>query len=232
MRTNGSNYEDSHPTEARLLLAFDDELNRHESAAIASHVERCAVCQAQWQQLRRVSGEIVAYHDHVAETPRVPLQDRSLTVAAQNRDFRAARVSKRHAGRLAYAAAALAAACAAWFFMNTSRPSPPPPRQVAVSPPVETKLAPSANGVAAPRHRQPARRPPDEVDAEVASFIALPFSDDALPLGDATVVRVEVPVEELRLTGLTVDGAHAGALLQADLLMGIDGLPRGIRFVQ
>jgi hypothetical protein len=215
MRSNGSNHEDSHPTEARLLLAFDDELDRHETAAIASHVERCAVCQAQCQQLRRVSGDIVAYHDHVAESR-----------------FRAARVSKRHAGRLVFAAAALAAACAAWFFVNTSRPSPPTPRQVAVSPPIETKLAPSVSPVPAPRHRQPARRPPGEVDAEVASFIALPFSDDALPLGDATVVRVEVPVEELRLTGLTVDGAHAGALLQADLLMGIDGLPRGIRFVQ
>jgi len=215
MRTNGSNYEDSHPTEARLLLAFDDELDRHESAAISSHVERCAVCQAQWEQLRRVSGDIVAYHDHVAEAPR----------------FRAARISKRHAGRLAYAAAATiaVAACAAWFFLNTNRPTPP---QLVVSTPVETKLAPSVSPVQTARHRQPARRPPDEVDAEVASFVALPFSDDALPLGDATVVRVEVPIEELRLTGLTVDGAHAGALLQADLLMGIDGLPRGIRFVQ
>jgi hypothetical protein len=216
MKTNGSSDENSHPTEARLLLALDDELDRHEAAAIATHVERCAVCQAQWQQLRRISNDIVAYHDHVAEAPR----------------FRAARVSKRHAGRLAYAAAALAAACAAWFFMNTSRPSPPPPRQLAVSPPVEPKLAPSVNAAPTVHHRQPARRPPDEVDAEVASFIALPFSDEALPLADATVVRVEVPVEELRLTGLTVDGARAGALLQADLLMGIDGLPRGIRFVQ
>jgi len=216
MRTNGSNYEDSHPTEARLLLAFDDELDRHEAAVIASHVERCAVCQAQWEQLRRISGEIVGYHDHVAAAPQ---------------GFRVVRVSKRHVGRWAYAAAALAAACAAWFFVKADRPSPPP-RQLAVSAPVETKVAPAENIVPTARHRQPARRHPDEVDAEVASFIALPFSDDALPLGDATVVRVEVPVEELRLTGLTVDGAHAGALLQADLLMGIDGLPRGIRFVQ
>jgi hypothetical protein len=216
MRTNDSSYENSHPTEARLLLAFDDELDRHETAAIASHVEQCAVCQAQWQQLRRISGDIVAYHDQVAESR-----------------FRAARVSKRHIGRWAYAAAAAlaVAACAAWFFVKADRPSPPP-RQLAVSTPAETKLAPPANLAPTPRHRQPARRPPDEVDAEVASFIALPFSDDALPLGDATVVRVEVPIEELRLTGLTVDGAHAGALLLADVLMGIDGLPRGIRFVQ
>ena len=56
MRSNGSNYEDSHPTEARLLLALDDELERHETVAIARRVERCAACQAQWEQLRRISG--------------------------------------------------------------------------------------------------------------------------------------------------------------------------------
>lgn len=225
MRSNGSNYEDSHPTEARLLLALDDELERHETVAIARRVERCAACQAQWEQLRRISGEIVAYHDHLAE------ENRSVTVAVPLRHFGTARVRKRHARGLAYVAAATAVACAAWFFTRISRPSPGSPH-VAVHARVENKLAPLANAVPMLRHRQPAHRRPDRVVGEVASFMALPFSDNTLPLGDATVVRVEVPIEELRLTGFTVDGGHSGALLQADVLMGMDGLPRGIRFVQ
>jgi hypothetical protein len=66
----------------------------------------------------------------------------------------------------------------------------------------------------------------------MSDIIELPFSDRALPLGDATVVRVELPIEELRLTGLMVDGGHAGTIIQAEVLMGIDGLPRAIRLVQ
>jgi hypothetical protein len=70
------------------------------------------------------------------------------------------------------------------------------------------------------------------VAADSRDFFALPFSDAALPLSDATVVRVQLPIEELRLTGLAVEGEPTGVVIQADVLLGIDGLPRGIRLVQ
>ena len=63
------------------------------------------------------------------------------------------------------------------------------------------------------------------------SFIALPFSDSALPLGDATVVRVQMAVEQLQSTGLPMLDARPGTSVEADVLVGIDGLPRGIRLV-
>ena len=75
------------------------------------------------------------------------------------------------------------------------------------------------------------RRPAPRVREELASFISLPFSDTALPLADAPVVRVRIPMEDLRLAGLTVDGDRAGMLVEADLLMGMDGLPRAIRLI-
>jgi hypothetical protein len=62
--------------------------------------------------------------------------------------------------------------------------------------------------------------------------VELPYSDRALPLGDAMVVRVELPIEELRLTGLAVDAGRPGTVVQADVLLGIDGLPRAIRLVE
>jgi len=66
----------------------------------------------------------------------------------------------------------------------------------------------------------------------MSNIVELPFSDRSLPLDESMVVRVELPIEELRSAGLTVDGGRSGTVAQAEVLMGIDGLPRAIRLVQ
>lgn len=63
-------------------------------------------------------------------------------------------------------------------------------------------------------------------------FTELPFSDASLPLDDATVVRVELPAAALRQAGVPVEEDNASAMLQADVVLGVDGLPRGIRLVK
>jgi len=65
-----------------------------------------------------------------------------------------------------------------------------------------------------------------------SSFVSLPFSDTALPLENAPVVRVELPVESLRLASFHVGENLAGRRVTADLLLGKDGLPRAIRIVR
>ncbi|HEV2687698.1 MAG TPA: zf-HC2 domain-containing protein [Bryobacteraceae bacterium] len=209
MRIDGC-YQDSHPTEARLLLAFDQELEPQEAAAIAQHMEVCEACRGQWEQWKTLSDGIVEYH-HALRSEK--------SVGRRN-----------HVPAILAALAVAALVLIALFIGRPHRTektreravvTPASPAQRATidpQPPVRPLRA---------RHRRLARG-----GAATASFIALPFSDSALPLGDATVVRVELPVDELRLAGLTVDGGHGGSLVQADLLMGIDGLPRGIRFVQ
>ena len=64
------------------------------------------------------------------------------------------------------------------------------------------------------------------------SFVSLPFSNDTLPLENAPIVRVELPVESLRLAAIKVEENLAGRKVTADLLLGMDGLPRAIRFVR
>jgi hypothetical protein len=62
-------------------------------------------------------------------------------------------------------------------------------------------------------------------------FTELPFSNAALPLDQATVVRVTLPAAALRQAGVAVNEDDANAMLQADVVLGMDGLPRGIRLV-
>ena len=208
---NHSNSCESHPDEARLVLALDGELDTAEAAGIAKHLDWCAACRGHWEQLRLVSEQIVEYHDRLASAPvfgRV--------------------IRKTNAGRNACATAAVAAALAAlaWLFARPDRPPAQHHEVVAATVPEKAAVAP------APPQKRPRHRRAALVAQHTPSFIALPFSDRALPLEDATVVRVQLPIEELRLTGLAIDGDRTGVLVQADVLMGIDGLPRAIRLVQ
>jgi Putative zinc-finger len=50
-----------HPSESRLLLALDRELDAPDLATIDAHVRTCAECRATWDRLARLSAEIAEY---------------------------------------------------------------------------------------------------------------------------------------------------------------------------
>ena len=52
------------------------------------------------------------------------------------------------------------------------------------------------------------------------------------PMESATVVRVELPMSSVRLMGWPVSEERAGEGVEADMLLGQDGLARGVRFVE
>jgi hypothetical protein len=231
-----NNYEDSHPSGTQLLLALDGELPLEEAASITQHVERCPECYAQWEQWRRIAERILEYHNVSlqARVPRISAAATPMGTHARRRRSWARVVT-------AFAGAAAALVYVVWFFARSDRqapaPQPSPARATALaqaSPPVPAVAATEVGSPKHPavRHRTPQRREDSTVANDRGGFVALPFSDDALPLRDATVVRVQLPVEELRLTGLPVEGEYRGAMIQADVLLGMDGLPRGIRLVQ
>jgi hypothetical protein len=49
---------------------------------------------------------------------------------------------------------------------------------------------------------------------------------------NAMVVRVQLPVSSLRLMGVPVSEERADASVQAELLLGQDGLARGVRIAE
>ena len=88
------------------------------------------------------------------------------------------------------------------------------------------KTAPVVPAVAAS-----AVAPSSEEDAD-ASFYPLPEAEALPALENAMVVRVQLPVSSLQLMGVPVGEERADASVQADLLLGQDGLARGVRLVQ
>jgi hypothetical protein len=75
----------------------------------------------------------------------------------------------------------------------------------------------------------PAASSTDEADS---GFYPLPEAEGLPPIESATVIRVEMPVASLQLMGLAVNDDSAADSVQADILLGQDGLARGVRLVQ
>jgi hypothetical protein len=74
---------------------------------------------------------------------------------------------------------------------------------------------------------------PDAVEEEAeANFYPLPQAEALPAVENAMVVRVQLPVSSLRLMGFPVDEDGADAAVQAELLLGQDGLARGVRLAQ
>jgi len=117
---------------------------------------------------------------------------------------------KRHRSLVAWSpvgAAAAAAAIALLFWSHSNKPA------AGQNPPVTAAqpIAPAAD------------------DVSEASFYPLPEAEGLPAIENAMVVRVELPVSSLQLMGVPVGEERAGASVQADLLLGQDGLARGVR---
>jgi hypothetical protein len=72
---------------------------------------------------------------------------------------------------------------------------------------------------------------PVEEDSD-ASFYPLPEAEALPAVENAMVVRVQLPVSSLQLMGVPVSEESAGASVQAELLLGQDGLARGVRLAE
>ena len=65
-----------------------------------------------------------------------------------------------------------------------------------------------------------------------AEFVPLPYGDDAL-VGESTrIVRVELPRSALRMAGFSVAQERANDRVEADVVLGADGLAHAVRFVR
>jgi hypothetical protein len=65
-----------------------------------------------------------------------------------------------------------------------------------------------------------------------ATFYPLPEAEALPAVETAMVVRVQLPVSSLQLMGVPMDDERADASVQAELLLGQDGLARAVRLAQ
>jgi hypothetical protein len=76
------------------------------------------------------------------------------------------------------------------------------------------------------------RRQRNPMEARFIVFLPLPSYDPAAGQDGLQVVRVEMPIQDLRLVGAPVGADVPNRVVQADFAVGPDGTPYGVRLVQ
>lgn len=224
------------------------------SAAIESHVERCAACAARLVRERELTRGLRAIAgERASEVASATLESRLMAAfAAQhggstpqaNGGLRTAWLAR------AAAVAVLATGGAVALAVYSGHPADSVAPGHEIQGPPQAAPAPSPHGepppavtvpsrtttptaLEAPR-RTTSRRAPRTPAAPVLSlddFIALPAAAGLPDLESGRVVRVDLPLAALPSLGFEVVPGAPAAEVRADVLVGQDGQARAIRFV-
>ncbi|MEP7274155.1 MAG: zf-HC2 domain-containing protein [Acidobacteriota bacterium] len=230
-----------------VLQAYQDrELTRELRDGVTAHLAACAPCAA---RLREAELGCIAIDEAITSslagmTPTARLGMRIESALAKRSTSRLALTSL-----LNWKLAALTAGIFALLLPAILRLTSEAPHEARVD--TTTPVGASGSDVMPPKQMEPfgerviARRPeksrkrvPRRVsannsgEAEVATrFYSLVEDDELATLESGRVVRVEVPASTLISFGLPITAEALTKAVQADLILGQDGLARAIRFV-
>jgi hypothetical protein len=135
---------------------------------------------------------------------------------------------RRGAWRRAAVWAAAAAAALVMFFVVTNR-KPPAPALVHEVVTQAAAVQPEVAAAAVVKSPRRVRRPVTRPQEVVTDFF--PLMDPAPPFERGQLLRVELPASAMQMVGLPVREDRLADPVQADVLVGEEGLPRAIRFV-
>jgi hypothetical protein len=241
-----NNFDRTCVDDALLLLALDQELAPRRAWRIRLHLDHCERCRTRLEEMRRITSQVGELYQVVLPpddvrsfAARLELETaREQPARSRTRWFTPPQQLRK---QLAWCGA-LALVVLLGLKLWTRQP-PVTAMRIVQSP--QTAVVPAVPKLIAAR-RAPAKTmrhahgmvkkqaPPAAVAfKEVATpFFPLPFSDAALPLEQASVMRVDLPRSALELAGLPVEEARRNERIRADLVLGADGLARAIRFVR
>jgi hypothetical protein len=245
----------NHVEDGVLLRAIDRELPPRQTGQVKLHIEQCASCRERFDRLRRITARIAEHRYDVLENgPAAEQAERQRFLARLDQEPAGQpwRIVQTTPGRVASltACAALLLVVLTGLALWTRHPrlvamqavrSHPVAAPIALkesAPKQNSARVKPARAVRSPHRVVKTPKPAQPMVTEAASaeiatpFFALPFSDASLPLAQAAVIRVELPRSALALAGLPVDEDRRNERVDADLVVGADGLARAIRFVR
>jgi hypothetical protein len=202
---------EEHISNELLIRLLDDELTNEETIATEGHLSGCTFCRERFGQLRHTSNSfdsfISSLHPAYSVLERQELAQKLDSIESKTQQIEGHWNRRRVVWRLA------AAAILAFGVLLL-----PHWRTVEKAVPVETHALQIASSAF-------------EVDGE--TFVALPYSNPALPLSAPRIVQMQVPVSSLADAGIYIEpsanrvSAPDRAVL-ADVLLGLDGQPLGV----
>jgi hypothetical protein len=191
-----------------------------EAGEAEAHLHSCASCAAFLRRQRDLSAAVQALSaDARSWTASTGVEKRLADAFATAQAVRPASIGRRVADwRYALATAAAVVVfilAAAWWSDSTIAPG--------------VQLAPRSEPAGDAARPQPPGHGPEQVGA--IEFVMIPAAAGLPPLESARIIRMEVPVSALPDYGLQVVSDGRRAAVEADLLVGQDGLARGIRLL-
>jgi hypothetical protein len=207
-----------HLSEDLVARVVDNELTPTERLFAEGHLATCAVCRQKRREWAEISERV---QDVVLEQePVIAANARERLVSALDRPGDGHRLTVSQDTPAWWRWGAVAAIAASLAFLVSL-------------PPVRTQLIewwnPAVHTVSTAVVKTAGQPNADETDR---TFIPLPYSGVALAEGEEEIVRVAMPVAALANAGIIPAEAYAeDSWVDADLLLGLDGQPQGIRLV-
>jgi hypothetical protein len=249
----GEALKEQHPSRQRLILAFDRELPSSELTAVLHHIELCAVCEARFAKLAKLSDGIAA----VEPEDGAPVFELKLPSVSEVHPFPSKWSGPPLMKTLGLIAAVVTLAVGLWLLMRSPSQSRPAvaaaggntgegrkgsvthpkldvsnedqtPRRAVVQ---HLRRARPNSRVTTPMAANTTQRDPDSK----VVFWALPYSNPVLTAEGEHVVHVGLPREAFLMAGVPVaelPGVSQRELVPAEVLLGSDGLPSAIRPIQ
>jgi len=237
--------EESHLADDLLVKALDGELTGAEKIDVEIHLAGCQECLDRLDRWADFSTEIARVVD-AAPAPAARQSHERLVRAIANIHEPDGSPQKQARGKTLAWLAALAA-CLAVVTLFSIRIARHSPKQNEASTAVKTDGGQHSSPavIAHVRPDQPVKRHTvlarnkaatksnSAPGAAAPGFWPLPYSNPALPVDAADVLRVRVRLSSLTAAGVVTSApAFDDPWVQADVLLGADGEPRGIRLLQ
>jgi anti-sigma-K factor RskA len=187
------------------------------SAEAHSHAQECESCARQLAEQRALAAALRTAAMEWREIEAPAQVERGLVAAFRSQTDRPERPHRAlWLPVLTWASAAAVLVALAVLMLRGGKPEPP--RHVAPRGVELASISTSVNWYA------------DE-DVATGDFIPLPNAEQVGENEDVNVVRMEVPRSAMLAVGLPVSLDRASELVEADVMLGSDGLARAVRFV-
>jgi len=212
-------------------VARPDAFDKPAAVIAKFHAQTCERCAARLAQAQLLAGALEAVAQDSADLgapahfePALVSAFREHRRSLERKQHRQRRTRLRWLEWSALAAAAVLLAIGAWNFSRPRVIGTDTNPSVVVKSPVNS----SASGAV----QQIGSVETAAAEDSNSDFVPVPYGESLSSDDSGLVVRVSMTRSALGSLGYPVDEIHAGDVVQADLLVGEDGLPRAVRLVQ
>jgi len=201
---------------------FWDARPEPDNAEGRQHLLECDECARRMSRQQRLEAGLGALRQEWRTVEAPPRVEQGVVAAFRSQQAHSRSRSLRHVWVPLFTWATAAACLVALALLLVRPHEPPAAHHINRSGGIElAAVQPAASAATA-----------DDDESSSDGFLPLPDAQRIAPGESVNVVRVEVPRSAMLVVGLPVNPERVSELVEADVMLGSDGLARAVRFVQ